>query len=108
MNRVAAATVIRGSGECQVYINGIVSAEMKRQQEMMRAERERTRMVEASRDKLLCHNLENINHRMRRRRNPIRRMWERLVNAWAMGWAVLICWAEMAGLTGDANENVQH
>lgn len=104
MNRIATATVIRGNGECQAYINGVVSAEMKRQQEKMRAERERARMVEVSRDKLLQRNLEDINRQMRKRKNPLRLGWELIVDTWSFGWALLICWPEMAGLTGSVDE----
>lgn len=104
MNRIATATVIRGKGECQVYINGIVSAEMKRQQEMMKAERERTRTIESSRDKLLQRNLDDINRRMHKRKSPLRLVWELIVDTWSFGWALLICWPEMAGLTGSVDE----
>ena len=104
MKRVATATVIRGNGDCQVYINGVVSAEMKRQQAMMRTERERARMVEVSRDKLLSRSLEDINRRMHKRKSPLRLVWELIVDTWSFGWALLICWPEMAGLTGSVDE----
>lgn len=104
MNRIATATIIRGSGECQAYINGVVSAEMKRQQEKMRAERERARMVEVSRGKLLHKNLEDINRKMYQRKSLPRLVWDLVIDTWAFGWALLICWPEMAGLIGRVDE----
>ena len=98
MNRIATTTVIRGNGDCQVFINGIASAEMKRQQARLRAERECHRITEASRNKLLRRSLDDINRKMRKSRNPIRRAWDRVVNAWAMGWAMLICYSLGLGL----------
>ena len=95
MNRIVTATVIRGDGECQAYINGVVSAEIKRQQEMMRAEREHAKVVEMSRNNLLRRNLEDINRRIQRRKNPVYRAYRKVSNAWAAGWAVLICWPEI-------------
>lgn len=37
MNRVMTMTVVRGQGECEAIVNGVVSAELKRQQAMARA-----------------------------------------------------------------------
>lgn len=105
MNRIAAVTVIRGEGECQAYINGVASAEIRRQQERMRAETERARTVEASRDRLLSRRLAEIIRELDARPGLLRRIWRGAVNAWALFWATLICWSEALGLIEEVEDD---
>lgn len=95
---IASAVIIRGEGECQAYINGVVHQEMRRQQAKMRAEREHAHVVEVSRDRLLRQSLTEIRRKLYKRPNLLRRAWDSIVNAWAMGWAMLICYSLGLGL----------
>lgn len=93
MNRIAVATVIRGTGECQAYVNGVASAEIQRQQDAMRAETERARTVEASRDRLLASRLAEIGKAMENKPSLMCRFWSRAEGVWAMFFAVVLCWS---------------
>ena len=61
MNRVAAATVIKGNGKCEVFMNGVVMKEMKRLNEQhdaeMRSKNFELDTVRRSRDMLRADNL---------------------------------------------------
>lgn len=108
MNRIATATVIRGNGECVAFINGVVSEEMKRQQAQMRAERERARMVEESRDDL--RNDRRIAFRLymaKRHRSPFARLCDRLADLYALVMGTLIVWGLQLGLLEEVRDGEQ-
>ena len=105
MNRIAAVTVIRGQGECQAYINGVASAEIRRQQDRMRAETERARTVEASRDRLLTCRLTEIAEKLDARPGLLHRLHQRAVDAWALLWGTFICWSEALGLIEEVDDD---
>lgn len=94
MKRIATATVIRGNGACEAYINGVVKEEMRRQQAKFQAERERAAAVEASRNRLLARQKTELMRKTYYRPNLFRRLLRPFENAWAMFWATLICWGE--------------
>lgn len=104
MNRIAVATVIRGTGECQAYINGVADADIRHKQAAMRAETERARTVEASRDRLLAVRLAEIGKAMKNKPSLLHRFWSRAEGVWAMLWAVTLCWSEALGLVEEVRE----
>ena len=85
MNRIAAATVIRGKGECQAYINGVVMKEMKRLNDLHAIEME---AVKQHRNRLLSDRMEAL--------NPVQkekwwiRLKDRIATAWAVFFALLL------------------
>lgn len=106
--RIAAATVIRGEGECQAYINGIASAEIRRQSAQMRhameGEAERARMLEASRNRLLTRMSAERKREARKRPGLLRRLQERAVDAYAIVMATVIVWGMKLGLLEEDRE----
>ena len=92
MKMIAAATVIRGEGECEVYMNHIVNEEMRRLNEQHRRERDAMReemgAAKEHRDELLTDRLVQVRARTARRHGRIYRLREALANAWAMLWAI--------------------
>lgn len=97
MNRIAAATVIRGSGECMAYVNGVAQAEILRQREAdkraMRARLERARMVETSRNRLL----EEKRAALHQPEGCLERMAERMIDRYALAVGSVLEWAKLAG-----------
>lgn len=61
MMRLATMTVIRGNGECEAIVNGVVAQEMRRMQEMHKKEMDtldaQLKQITARRDKLLAENM---------------------------------------------------
>ena len=111
MNRIMVGTVIRGKGECQAYINGVVSAEMQRQQAMMRAKNERAAMVESSRNRMLAARMDEINRRANRRPNLLQQLADVIVETWAVIWGMhlygdemLIGWLVKKGLLVEVEQ----
>lgn len=98
--RIAAATVIRGNGACQAFIDGVVHEEMRRQQECMEAERERAHVIEAHRDRLLAERVKTIT--TPKRRNLMQRLKDGLELIWAYFWAVTFggVWIDMGETLG--------
>lgn len=97
MNRIAAATVIRGNGACMAYVNGVAQAEIIRQREAdkraMAAYMEHARTVENSRNRLLAERLEA-------RCQPagcLERMFDRLIDRYALIVGSVLEWLKMAG-----------
>lgn len=78
---IATATIIRGKGECQAYINGVVHKEMQK----LNAELE---AAKGHRDDLLAANLEAYQEVEERPTGAFRRLRERLVTLWAQFWAL--------------------
>lgn len=76
-------------------MNEVVREEIRKQQARRRAETERARTVEASRDRLLARRLAALNKRLNRKPNALRRLVGRLAASWAMAYAVLLYWPTM-------------
>lgn len=68
-------------------MNEVVREEIRKQQAKRRAETERARTVEASRDRLLARRLAALNKRLNRKPNALRRL---LGASWAMVYACLL------------------
>lgn len=96
MNRIAVATVIRGSGECQAYINGVVMQEMKRLNERhaaeMKASTEKLECVRRSRDRMREAKLREMRNGQSRKPRIGERIRKALVTAYAVGFALLLEW----------------
>lgn len=75
---IASATVIRGQGECEAYMNGVVMKEMKRLNAIHAAE---MGTVKNHRNRLLAERLEKL--------KPVQKvsLWERLKDFVATAWA---------------------
>lgn len=71
-------------------MNSIVKEEIRKHQAKRRAETERARTVEASRDRLLARRLSEIEKVINPSPNLLRRLWRPVANAWAMFWAVAL------------------
>lgn len=102
MNRVAAMTVIRGSGACQAFYEGVVQQELRRQQELTEAAEDRANRMEKDRNRLKGLRLEQIHEQIFGRRGWISRIRKRAENIWAMVWAITAgkCWIEMGETAG--------
>ena len=85
MNMIASATVIRGKGKCEAFINGIAMKEMKQQNERHAAE---MAVVTHSRNRLLADRIEAL--KPARRESWAHRAKERIVTAWAVLFALLL------------------
>ena len=92
MNRIAAVSVIKGSGACDVYMNYVVGKEMKRLQAIERKEneglRQRMALVTNSRDKLLNEKLERLISEDNYRRPFYKRLWDKAVQAYCVFFAM--------------------
>lgn len=73
-------------------MNEVVREEIRKQQAKRRAETERARTVEASRDRLLARRLAALNKVINRKPNALRRL---LAASWAMVYACLLYWPTM-------------
>ena len=102
MNRVAAMTVIRGSGACQAFYDGVVQQELRKQKELMEAAEERANRMEEERNKLLRIRLDWIREQVFGRRGFLKRIRRGVENAWAMVWAITAgkCWIDMGERLG--------
>lgn len=94
MNRIATVSVIRGSGACDVYMNHVVSQEMKRLQALERKEneglRQRMELVTSSRNKLLDERLKQHDRESSFRKPFHKRLQERLVQAYSVFFALCL------------------
>lgn len=92
MKMIAAATVIRGQGECEAFMNNIVNAEMHRLNEQHRREteaiREEMSAAKEHRDELLNQRLSQVRAKTARRNGRMHRIREAISMAWAMFWAI--------------------
>lgn len=59
---------------------------------------DRTKIICRSRNRLLARQSAEMNRRSNRRRGPLRRFWGHLVDAYAMAWAMVVCYGEALGL----------
>ena len=83
MNMIASATVIRGKGECEAYMNGVVMKEMKRLNERHASE---MAVIKGQRNRLLSEQVKAM--------NPVRRAsWGKLMKEW-----IATAWAQFFGL----------
>lgn len=55
---------------------------------------DRTKIICRSRNRLLARQSAELNRRSNRRRGPLRRFWGHLVDAYAMAWAMVVCYGE--------------
>lgn len=135
MNRVAAMTVIRGSGACQAFYDEKrdemvehVKAEMARQKAAMNAqmdsmrdaleaqiaiERDRADVNTGKRNEFQAKYLNVVLNSIAGKRGVAKRILGMIENTWAMAWAICRCWPEMgetAGLWVDENKEreMQH
>lgn len=93
--RIAAATIIRGEGECKAFINGVADQEISRKQEQMRAEMQRALAVEGSRNRMLARNLAELESTLNPKLNRWQRFWKDMADVWALTWAVIINFPEI-------------
>lgn len=103
--KIATATVIRGTKGCQAFVDGVARAEIRRQQDAMSAEQERARQVEASRDRLLARHLAELKQQEVRQKSALLR---HLGNIWAKLWAMLICSSMALGLLLQVDDHGEH
>lgn len=105
MQRVATVTKIKGNGDVEVIMNGIVSEEIKRlrQHELNELEQKRKEfekemewmnMIKKQRDKLLQEKYENINIKTKRHES----LRDRAKETIGFTIACFLCWSEMLGL----------
>lgn len=85
MNMIASATVIRGKGQCEAYMNGIVMSEMKRQNERHAAE---MAVVTAHRNRLLTDRIEAM--KPVQRESWFHKVKECVETAWCVFFALLL------------------
>lgn len=97
MQRIAAATVIRGNGACQAFIDGVVHDEMRRQQEKLEAAEDRANWMEGKRNELRDKRMVEISRMLTGKRSPLRRIRNAIETAWGIVWAITAgkCWIEM-------------
>lgn len=97
MQRIAAATVIRGNGACQAFMDGVVNEELRRQQEKLEAAEDRANRMEEDRNRMKGERLAEIRWVLTGKRGPLRRIRNAIETAWAMVWAITAgkCWIEM-------------
>ena len=91
---IATATVIRGKGECQAYINGVVHKEMQK----LNAELE---AAKGHRNDLLAYNLEAYQEIEEKRTGAFRRLRERLETFWALIWGIGVALGLWAHISDD-------
>lgn len=94
MQRVAAVTVLRGDGECEAFFNGERDKVIEAVRAEMKSQQEQAKTVEHSRNRLLARQSAELNGRLNSRRGPLRRLWSRLGDAWALAWGIIIVWGE--------------
>ena len=85
MNMIASATIIRGKGECQAYMNGIVMEEMRKQNERHAAE---MAVVTASRNRLLADRMNSM--KPVKRESWLHRVKEKIEIAWCVFFGMLL------------------
>lgn len=94
MNRVATATIIRGNGECQAYINGVVMKEMKRLNERhaaeMRSKQFELDSVRKHRNRLLASKLDGGYDNRSKWQRFKDRVREKVCVAWAVVFAMAL------------------
>ena len=76
-------------------MNEVVREEIRKQQAKRRAETERARTVEASRDRLLARRLAALNNVINRKPNALHRLTGAVAASWAMVYAFLLYWPTM-------------
>lgn len=76
-------------------MNEVVREEIRKQQARRRAEAERARTVEASRDRLLARRLYALEKRLNRKPTLLQRLWRPVEETWCMFWAIVLLWPEM-------------
>lgn len=87
MNMIASATVIRGKGGCEAYMNGILNQEMKRLNDQHAAE---VQMLTQQRNRLLADRMQAM--KPVQREGLLKRLKNRLETAWAIFFALLLHW----------------
>lgn len=85
MNMIANATIIRGNGECEAYMNGVVNKEMKRLNAMHAAE---MATVRQHRNRLLSDRMKALQPAKKVRMRD--RLKDRIATAWAKLFGLLL------------------
>lgn len=99
MNRLMTMTVVRGHGECEAVVNGVVNAEIKRLQlearkqldaerDAMQTELVRAEVIEVARNRMLAEKLDAVRERMATKRQP------KIVTAYEVSVATVICFID--------------
>ena len=87
MKRIATATVIRGNGACEAYINDIVNKEimkMNEQHEMELSRREsEMEAIRNHRDKLLADKMVSLT---KHKKSKFKRFWKRVKDSLELAW----------------------
>ena len=112
--RVAVATVIRGAGACQTFIDGVVNTEIQRQQKLLHAAMERAHDAEARNWRTNAKKLQAYKASLEHKPNLAERLAGAYVLAWgtvyclgAMAWNAFLRWGEKAGLWEKVDENAE-
>ena len=94
MNMIASTTVIRGKGQCEAYMNGIVMEEMRKQNDRHAVE---MAAVRASRDRLADGLIES--YKRVQRESWLHRIKEKIEIAWCVFFGMLLdcVWAKFEG-----------
>lgn len=92
MNRIAAVTVIRGAGACEVYMNGIVQEEIEKMKERHNKEmRAKEAELEATKNRLndtLSDRLGVIRAGNAKRVSTLARIREKIEILWCQFWGM--------------------
>ena len=93
MNRVATATVIRGTGECEVYLNDVVNKEIAKMKEQHKLELakidEELKATKNHRNKLLADRLAVIKADREERPSLFTKVRENVENVWCVTYGML-------------------
>lgn len=97
MDRIATCSIIKGNGGVEAYVNGVVSAELHRQNAIRAAEEEALKAelatTKARRNRLLAEDL-----RLRRtvRKRPLRqRVRDRIADGWAWVMGCIVTYPKL-------------
>lgn len=99
MNRLMTMTVVRGHGECEAVVNGVVNAEIKRLQREAQAQFDaersalqtelvRAEVIEESRNRMLAAKLDELRERLSKKRQS------KIVDAYEVSVATVICFID--------------
>lgn len=94
MNRIAAMTVIRGDGECQTLMNGVIQKDIERLNVEHNKELEdlkfRLETVTKNRDRLQANVINDINEMVEEHVKVIDKIRDGIEYAWCMMWGMIL------------------